>query len=161
MDKNDILRGTGFMQDTELLFVYGTLRRSARCVMARWLSSQGEYLGSGVIPGRLYDVGSYPALCPARHPGETVIGDLYRLYRPGFALARLDRYEGIGSGQSRPYQYCRGQVRVTMDDGRHLKAWAYLYRGAMVRLRRIVGGDYLQDGGPVQTRPVKVRRGDR
>lgn len=149
------------MPDLDLIFVYGTLRRDARCMMARWLEGQAEYIGSGTIPGRLYDVGDYPALRPARHPAETVVGDLYRLLRPAYALARLDRYEGIGSGQSRPYQYSRECVQVTLEDGECHAAWGYLYRGATVRLKRIVHGDYLQAGGPGQYRPVKVRRGGR
>lgn len=149
------------MPDLDLIFVYGTLRRNARCVMARWLASQGEYIGSGTIPGRLYNVGDYPALRPARTSTETVVGDLYRLLRPGYALARLDRYEGIGSGQSRPYQYSRERVKVMLDGSESFMAWTYLYLGATARLKRIVHGDYLQDGGPGQYRPVKVRRGGR
>ncbi len=149
------------MRGSELIFVYGTLRRAARCVMANWLASQAEYLGSGVIPGRLYDVGSYPALRPAVHSEDLVYGDLFRLYRPEFALARLDRYEGIGSGQSRPYQYSRERIVVSMTNGASYEAWSYLYTGKTSRLRRIGHGDYLKYGGPVQSRPVKVRRGGR
>ncbi len=147
------------MANTDLIFVYGTLRRDARCVMSNWLASQADYLGSGVIAGRLYDVGSYPALRPALHPDETVVGDLYRLRRPAHTLGRLDRYEGIGPGQSRPYQYSREWVTVALDNNHSMQAWTYLYRGETARLRRIVSGDYLQDGGPQQMRPVKVRRG--
>ena len=149
------------MPEHDLLFVYGTLRRRARCVMARWLAAQAEYIGSGVIPGRLYDVGEYPALRPAVHPGETVFGDLYRLWRPRHVLARLDRYEGIGTGQSRPYQYIRQKVTVALDNGEKQAAWVYIYMGGTARLRRIACGDYLQAGGPVQSRPVKVRRSAR
>lgn len=146
------------MSNLDLIFVYGTLRRGARCVMARWLASQGEYIGCGTVSGRLYDVGDYPALRPARHPSETVVGDLYRLRRSAYTLARLDRYEGIGSGQSRPYQYSRECVQATLENGEHRAAWTYFYRGGTAHLRRIVQGDYLQDGGPGQYRPVKVRR---
>lgn len=149
----------GFMSELDLLFVYGTLRRGARCVMSNWLASQAAFLGSGVMPGRLYDVGSYPALRAARHSDETVVGDLYRLRRPAYTLAKLDRYEGIGPGQSRPYQYSRERVAVTLDSGKTVHAWTYFYRGKTARLRRISGGDYLLDGGPRQVRPVKVRRG--
>jgi gamma-glutamylcyclotransferase (GGCT)/AIG2-like uncharacterized protein YtfP len=149
------------MSDLDLIFVYGTLRRNARCAMARWLASQGEYIGCGTIPGRLYDVGDYPALRPTRHPSEAVVGDLYRLRRPAYTLARLDQYEGIGSGQSRPYQYSRECVQVTLKGGECFPAWSYLYMGATARLKRIVHGDYLLAGGPGQYRPVKVRRGGR
>jgi gamma-glutamylcyclotransferase (GGCT)/AIG2-like uncharacterized protein YtfP len=149
------------MPDLDLIFVYGTLRRDARCVMANWLASQGEYIGDGTIPGRLYDVGEYPALRPARHSTERVVGDLYRLLRPTYALTRLDRYEGIGSGQSRPYLYSREPVQVTLASGECVTAWTYLYTGATAKLRRIAHGDYLVDGGPGQYRPVKVRRGSK
>ncbi len=149
------------MYENDLLFVYGTLRRDARCVMSRWLAAQGEYLGSGVIPGRLYDVGSYPALRPARHRDETVVGDIYRLRRPRYALAHLDRYEGIGAGQSRPYAYRRERILVALAGGVKREAWVYIYTAGTARLRRIGRGDYLQDGGPRQYRPVKVRRGAR
>ncbi len=149
------------MDEQDLLFVYGTLRQGAHCVMSNWLASQAEYLGCGVIPGRLYDVGSYPALRPAQYPEEQVVGDLYRLRRPGYALKRLDRYEGIGAGQSRPYQYRRDRVMVRLPSGEQYEAWTYLYMGATARLRRIGSGDYLQDGGPRQMQPVKVQRSGR
>jgi gamma-glutamylcyclotransferase (GGCT)/AIG2-like uncharacterized protein YtfP len=161
MDSQDQQTENHSMPEENLLFVYGTLRRNARCMMARWLASQAEYIGCGQTPGRLYDVGDYPALRPVKHPGETVIGDIYRLRRPRYTLARLDRYEGIGTGQSRPYQYCREERVLTLHNGVNRKAWVYIYMGETARLRRIASGDYLHIGGPRQYRPVKVRRGAR
>lgn len=94
------------LSDPEYIFVYGTLRKGAGHPMNRALEAQATYAGPGRFPGKLYDLGSYPAAVPChgvpRHEGGMVIGDLYCLHRPERILPLLDRYEGCtdmdGSG---------------------------------------------------------------
>ena len=63
--------------------------------MARWLRTVASYVGPAQTHGRLYDLGSYPGLKPARTRGERVRGDVYRIASPRVWRV-LDRYEAGG-----------------------------------------------------------------
>jgi gamma-glutamylcyclotransferase (GGCT)/AIG2-like uncharacterized protein YtfP len=121
------------------LFVYGTLRPAIDAPMARWLAAAAQWLGPARSRGRLYDLGPHPAMRPARYAREWVSGDLYRLLRRETLLA-LDRYES-GPPATRRAGFVREACVVEHMRGRRL-AWAYVYRGPMLRASRIAGGDY-------------------
>lgn len=125
------------------LFVYGTLRHDFPGRMAAWLRSKGRYEGRGVCRGRLFDLGPYPVMVASAREGEVVCGDVYRLEQPQRWLAQLDRYEGCGRSARPPGEYRRTRIGVTLDDGREVEAWAYLYRYPTRGLKPIPGGDYL------------------
>ena len=61
------------------LFVYGTLRRGFRHLMADLLAEQAEFVGEGVFQGRLYDLGSYPGVTASNHAGRHRCGRRLRL----------------------------------------------------------------------------------
>lgn len=130
----------GLFSNGDHLFVYGTLMRRSRRPMRRLLAASARYEGKARIPGRLYDVGAYPAAVPPRRPGEWVWGELYRLLRPA-VLDDLDAYEGCGPGERRR-EYVRVRRAVERADGGTCDAWVYLYDRPVARLRRIVDGDY-------------------
>jgi len=111
------------------LFVYGTLMRGFP--LHALLEGRAERLGDGEIPGRLLDLGRYPAALPGE--GSRIRGEVYRLRDP--ALWRvLDSAEGS--------QYHRGEVGVRMAGGRRLTAYIYWYVGPLSRGVPIPGGDY-------------------
>jgi gamma-glutamylcyclotransferase (GGCT)/AIG2-like uncharacterized protein YtfP len=112
--------------------------------MSRWLVRRGRYLGPASTAGRLYDTGDYPALCPSSREDERVQGEVYSLPRPQPLLRRLDRFEGIGAGQPRPYEYRRERQRIVLADGACRMAWLYVYTLPVCRFRRIHSGDYLK-----------------
>ena len=115
------------------LFVYGTLRSGFRNRYALLLSRQGVLLGRARVRGRLYDLGSYPALCPAS--GEHwATGELFALRTPARTLAMLDAYEGP--------DYPRVVTRALLDDGRTVPAWVYRYRRALPEWRLLASGEY-------------------
>jgi gamma-glutamylcyclotransferase (GGCT)/AIG2-like uncharacterized protein YtfP len=68
----------GDMTGTDLLFVYGTLRRGCGSVEAQRLHAQATWLGQGRVRGRLYRVDWYPALVACRSGGDEVTGDAMR-----------------------------------------------------------------------------------
>jgi gamma-glutamylcyclotransferase (GGCT)/AIG2-like uncharacterized protein YtfP len=122
-----------------LLFVYGTLRAFVDIPMARWLRSEARFVGSATTQGRLYDLGPYPGMLPARRRGETVVGELYRVVNPR-VLRILDRYEaGVAMRNAR---FVRGRCFVRLSDGRVRAAWVYEYRRRVVSTARIRSGDY-------------------
>ena len=121
-----------------LLFVYGTLRPFVDIPMARWLRGAACYVGPATARGRLYDLGPYPGLCAARGRGELVIGDVYRVSRPGIFRA-LDRYERGARGKAR---FVRDRCVVRFARGARKAAWVYRYCYAVVSAARISSGDY-------------------
>ena len=136
------------MTGQQYLFVYGTLRRGFNRPMANRLARHARYIGPARIAGRLYDVGAYPAFSPSCRDGDMpVIGDLYLLSRPRQLLRKLDWFEGIGAGQSRPYEYRRECLSVTLEGGGRQSAWVYVYARFLSGCRLIPGGDYLKGGG--------------
>ena len=103
------------------LFVYGTLmcedimQEVAGCLPARL---------PGILPGyerRAVKGERYPGLVPG--PGGRVDGVVYRDV-PGFAWARLDRFEGD--------MYRRRRVQVALTDGATLVAETYVVRPRFV-----------------------------
>lgn len=127
---------------TQYLFVYGILRRSFANPMSRLLRVNGRMIGQGVLDGRLFDVGAYPAAVDAEKGAAGVIGEVYALTRPDFVLRALDRFEGCAAGDPEPHLYLREQREVALHAGGSMRAWVYLYNRETRGLPAIPGGDY-------------------
>ena len=88
------------------------------------------------MPGRLYNLGSYPGAIPSSIDGEWIYGEHYAIESPRWLLEVLDHYEGP--------KFARVPQHVYLDSSLQL-AWVYLYRcrgnppGA-----RILSGDWLR-----------------
>jgi gamma-glutamylcyclotransferase (GGCT)/AIG2-like uncharacterized protein YtfP len=116
-----------------LLFVYGTLKEPRRLEALIGTVSQWRACGHGTVQGRLYDVGPYPALVASADTNDQVPGVLIELASGSAALARLDAYEGVADGW-----YERRRISMRLTDGTRQDAWAYIYRGSVDGLPRIV-----------------------
>ncbi len=112
------------------LFVYGTLKRGFSNPWSRRLWARARFAGEATLPGRLYDLGPYPAFVEDGSPTR-VHGEVAELEDAG-VLQQLDRYEGS--------QYARVLRRVRMQDGREREAWVYVYRAPLVHARLVPGG---------------------
>ncbi len=106
------------------LFVYGTLRRGSKNKYAKMLAEQSEFIGTGRMRGRLYDLGRYPGAVTSERPGDWVYGELFRLFNPTKTFKALDLYEGP--------QFSRTMVTVRLDSGEQLDSWVYLYQGRRI-----------------------------
>jgi gamma-glutamylcyclotransferase (GGCT)/AIG2-like uncharacterized protein YtfP len=101
---------------SDLLFVYGTLRRRCRHPMAAWLAGRATFLGEAKTPGQLHDLGRCPGATPAESADAWLFGDLYDLGPKPETWAELDRYE---NGESPiPVYFERHIVEVTLLDER-------------------------------------------
>ncbi len=136
------------MSDPEHIFVYGTLRSESDHPMARRLSSQARLVGKGSVPGRLYDMGWYPAAMFDANEKRSIIGEVFALKPGGKLLAELDAYEAGDPN------YVRAPFEVTLTDGRSLTAWAYGVSKAP-KARLIQGGDFIAHRNAKTPRPVR------
>lgn len=116
------------------LFVYGTLRRGAP--MHALIEGRVRRLGSAHAPGRLFDLGAFPALVEPESPDDRVRGELYDFdaSEQEAVLDVLDRYEGE--------RFQREAALVEGPDGPE-EAWLYRYRGDVSGHARFPGDDYL------------------
>lgn len=131
----------------DLLFVYGTLRRSFTNRYADFLRERSELVGCGTIPGRLLLLGSerdfvYPGALLEVESARQILGEVVRLHEPELAFPFLDAYEGVGEGFPEPQEYVRKMVGVSLGDGRSVECWCYLFNRLAPGLREIPSGDF-------------------
>lgn len=126
---------------TDLLFVYGTLRRGSTHANALRLAAESEWLGTATLRGTLYRVSWHPAL--VLQGEDTVTGDLLRLTDPAASLPWLDAFEGCGPEDPLPHDYRREIVHVLTADGA-VDAMVYVWNLPHDGLERMPGGDWLR-----------------
>jgi gamma-glutamylcyclotransferase (GGCT)/AIG2-like uncharacterized protein YtfP len=127
---------------TNLLFVYGTLRKDVRNSMFHLLAREARFIGRARVQGFLLDLGEYPGFVPSAAPGEWVHGEVYALDFPDQTIARLDEYEGCGPSDPPPHEFERVVTEIVLGAGQAETAWVYVYRGVTGDKRRIPSGDY-------------------
>jgi len=113
--------------DTDLLFVYGTLRRGFP--LHHHLRRMGaEFVARGNVQGELFDFGKFPGARKSTKPGKTVEGELYRLRRPEKALKVLDQVEGFLPRTPEKSLFQRAMTEVVLPNGERRLAWIYWRR---------------------------------
>jgi gamma-glutamylcyclotransferase (GGCT)/AIG2-like uncharacterized protein YtfP len=127
----------------EYLFVYGTLRKDASNVMSQVLAKHARFVGGATFQGKLFDLGNYPGTISSDSPQDLVHGEVYAL-EPMIrnqVLAILDEYEGCSFSRETLSEFRREHVTVTLDDGRSISSWIYLYNLSEIGTP-IPSGDY-------------------
>ena len=104
----------------DLLFVYGTLLTRARgelgADMRARLKKVSSSLGEATIPGRLFDLGTFPVMIAAAAPSDVVHGEVLQLDDPESTFVWLDPYEGITPGHRRQDEYERVLSRIEIEE---------------------------------------------
>ena len=141
-----IVAGASVIMRNRYLFVYGTLREDVGHEMYHVLASHAVFVGAATVRGELYSLGEYPGLVPSQDTTDLIKGELYEIGTDALehTLSVLDDYEGLGPGDPLPHEYRRELVPVTLDDGRHLDAWAYVVNRSLEGLGRIRSGDFAE-----------------
>lgn len=116
--------------------------------MARRLTSQARLLGKGSVPGRLYDMGWYPAAMFDGDEKRLIVGDVYALSPSSRLLAELDEYEAGDPN------YARTSLEVSLANGGTVAAWAYGV-GEAPKAQLIPGGDFIAHRNAKTPRPVR------
>ncbi|MBK5970093.1 MULTISPECIES: gamma-glutamylcyclotransferase [Thiorhodovibrio] len=118
------------------LFVYGLLQSGY--VFGRFLDGQCRR-EPATAPGRVYDLGAYPAWQPAQAPHERVSGELLRFTAPASVLERTDAAEDfVGYGADSHYH--RVLLRARSRAGGEVLAWCYRYARDLSQARRVPDG---------------------
>jgi gamma-glutamylcyclotransferase (GGCT)/AIG2-like uncharacterized protein YtfP len=133
--------------ESDHLFVYGTLMSSARAARlgARErtrLRRESSSLGPASMPGRLYDLGAYPALVLSVGGRGLVRGELLKLDDPAVALSWLDAYENAAPGSGHK-EYRRSIRQARLASGALVDAWVYEYLGSVARALPVASGRWL------------------
>jgi gamma-glutamylcyclotransferase (GGCT)/AIG2-like uncharacterized protein YtfP len=124
----------------DLLFVYGTLRRGGSNDIAR-IAPAARYAGAARVRGRLYDLGTYPALLLDASAGW-VSGELYEI--PAAEWPALDALEEPVTTSRPDGEYCKVTAEVHAQDGGAPTVWVYVANPAVLALdRQIVHGDWM------------------
>ncbi len=129
-----------------LVFVYGTLRAGEVNDLNEAARRHGlpapRLIGSGSVPGRLYDFGSYPGYVPAaagQQGSQRVVGDIYEIDEA--LIPVLDEIEEVYPGQAT--LFVRTEQQVACADGMR-RCLLYPVGAEAVRsLPEIEGGDWV------------------
>lgn len=92
--------------------------------------------GPALLPGDLFDLGSYPGL---RHGTGRVVAELYAILEPD-VLLQLDHFEGVVPGRPKDSLYRRERIQLIEPAG--TEAWVYFYNRRPAPAQRIASGDW-------------------
>jgi gamma-glutamylcyclotransferase (GGCT)/AIG2-like uncharacterized protein YtfP len=127
---------------TDLLFVYGTLRRQTATDINAFLAQYSDFISAGHIHGRLFEVEGYPGAVASDQEDDKVFGELYRITAPEILWPKLDDYEECSARFPQPHEYLREKIEVSLPSGERVTARAYLYHRDTSKLTQIATGDY-------------------
>ena len=129
-------------EEVDLIFVYGTLRKGFPHPMAELLVSQAEYVGSATAPGKLYDLGPYPAAIFSEESPYRVKGDLFRIADAKHLIPLLDEYEDYRPDDPENSLYKRVLIKAYCKEV-VLVVWGYTYLSSPPSEGWVRAGDYL------------------
>jgi gamma-glutamylcyclotransferase (GGCT)/AIG2-like uncharacterized protein YtfP len=135
---------------TDHLFLYGTLLPGLARPPAAALVAQLRPVGPATVPGRLYDLGPYPALVP--DADSSVRGELFALAADPGLLAAFDEYEDCVASDPAGGLYRRVEAIATLADGRAVACWVYVYNRDVGAAALIPHGDWRRWVGTMRGR---------
>jgi gamma-glutamylcyclotransferase (GGCT)/AIG2-like uncharacterized protein YtfP len=127
---------------SEYLFLYGTLLPGDATDESSRIVSRLKRVGSATIRGRLYDFGEYPGAVLDRTAKSSIKGELFELPNDDSALKALDDYEEFNRTDRKNSLFVRTRTVATLQGGRQLNAWVYVYNRNPGSARQIASGDY-------------------
>lgn len=130
---------------SDLLFVYGTLRKGNSNKMAEYLYTHADFLSEGWFQGRMYLISYYPGVVASDDKNDRVYGEIYRLHDADTMLKILDIYEECSAQHAQPAEYKRVTVRINDVKGLVSESvWIYLYQCSTADKVMIHEGDFMK-----------------
>jgi gamma-glutamylcyclotransferase (GGCT)/AIG2-like uncharacterized protein YtfP len=96
------------------------------------------------MPGRLYDLGLYPAAVLEPAAATHIYGEVFQLPDAPESLAALDDYEGFDPADAGAGLYLRVRHPATLRDGSQLLCWVYVLSLPPCDAELIPDGDYIR-----------------
>ena len=124
------------------LFVYGTLSPQHAPPEIRATVRRLRPVGQASVRGRLYDLGEYPGAILSKNSRTVIRGEVFELPGDKSTLSSLDDYEGFEPNKQASSLFLRRAWPVTMDDGKRLQCWVYVYNGTMKDAQPLRSGRY-------------------
>ncbi|MDP8567589.1 gamma-glutamylcyclotransferase family protein [Methylophilus aquaticus] len=133
---------------SDLLFVYGTLRKGNANKMSAYLSTHAQFLTHAWFQGLMFQISYYPGVIASEDVNDCVYGEVYKLNDPDSALAILDAYEECSAQHTQPAEYKRVIARIHAKDGTLFEqVWIYLYQWPINDKVLIKEGDFMKGLG--------------
>lgn len=127
---------------TDYLFVYGTLSPELAPAEVAEAVRRLRPVGAANANGRLYDLGDYPGALLDASSERKIRGRVFKLPADDAILKSLDSYEGYEPGDPKGSLFVRKRATVTLDDGRKLRCWIYVYNRDPADAPLVADGDY-------------------
>jgi len=127
---------------THHLFVYGTLSPQHAPPEIAATVRRLRPVGPATVKGRLYDLGEYPGAILSEKSRSVIRGEVFELPGDEGTLTSLDDYEGFEPEKRNSSLFLRRTWPVTMNDGKRLRCWVYVYNGTMKDARPVRSGRY-------------------
>ncbi len=109
---------------------------------ARTIRDNCTLIGEGIVPGRLFDLGTYPGMIYEPESTTKVTGEVYRIdANKTFLIKYLDRFEECGPEFDQPNEYRKEIIPVDLNGIIHHAA-TYIYNRNLDELEMIESGNY-------------------
>jgi gamma-glutamylcyclotransferase (GGCT)/AIG2-like uncharacterized protein YtfP len=131
-------------QNIYRLFLYGTLRSGCHLPVYSYISRYFIFDGVGAVPGKLFDMGDYPAAIPSTED-YLITGELYHIAQQeefDYVMEQLDDYEGLLVEPGGIPLFRREPVNVLFQNSTVI-AWIYWFNRDITDQHRIESGDYV------------------
>lgn len=130
------------MPMSELLFVYGTLKKG---FCNNSVMGDSEFVCEGTLSGfEMYSLGGFPAIVPSESLHCTVHGELWRVMSPN-QWRNIDALEGCRNGGTHEgNMYNRVEVAVMSEECESIqwsKAYTYVWNGGRLD-RKVPSGKW-------------------
>ena len=132
-----------FMNDmSNLIFLYGTLLPGKAPHVIAHAVEQLREIGKATVCGCLYNLGRYPGAILSDVPEQCIRGRVFELPDDPRMLQEMDQYEGFYYSTETKSLFVRESCVATLDDGRRVECWIYVYNRPVSESLRIASGEY-------------------
>jgi gamma-glutamylcyclotransferase (GGCT)/AIG2-like uncharacterized protein YtfP len=124
------------------IFVYGLLKSMYDNEAARFIRKHCILIGEGTVPGRLFDLGTYPGIVYETNAKTFVTGEVFEIITNKAGLVEyLDEFEECGPDFEQPNEYRKEVIPVNVN-GTIYQASSYIYNRNLEGLKVIESGNY-------------------
>ncbi len=107
---------------------------------------QFEFVGAGVMRGRLYDLGAFPGAVIDEACDAKIIGEVFSFPDDEIISAQLldqlDDYEDYTPADEPQSLFIRKRTTIRLLNGAKVECWVYVYNRDTDQARLIAQGDY-------------------